>query len=90
MFVRMIAVISTAYCITGTMSDGTYTRAGSVASYSYPLGTHLIVSNSPTRRKEWIVRDHIGCCSQLDFWVSTCWKARQWGRRPVHIRKKQL
>jgi 3D (Asp-Asp-Asp) domain-containing protein len=86
MFASAIAVISTAYCLTGTMSDGSYTRPGSVASNDYPLGTHLIVSNSPTKRKHWIVRDHIGWGTQLDFWVPTCWQARQWGRRAVHIK----
>lgn len=83
-----VAVVSTAYCLSGTMADGTHVRAGSVASNRYPLGTHLIISNSPTGRKEWVVRDRIGWGTELDFWLPTCDQARHWGRRTVHIRKR--
>jgi 3D (Asp-Asp-Asp) domain-containing protein len=86
MLAGAIAVVSTAYCLGGTMADGSHVRAGSVASNNYPLGTHLIINNSPTGRRHWIVRDRIGWGTQLDFWVPTCWKARKWGRRAVRIR----
>ena len=36
-----IASGSTAYCLQGTMADGTWVRSGSVAHNGYPLGTDL-------------------------------------------------
>lgn len=71
------------------MADGTPVRAGSVASNQYPLGTHLIVSHSPTGRHHFVVRDRIGWGTELDFWVPTCSQAYAWGRRTVRIRKHQ-
>lgn len=82
---RSMYVTSTAYCLRGTMSDGTFTRPGSVAMNMVPLGTHIRVSRSPTGRKYHTVRDHIGWGTQLDFWVPTCWQARAWGRRTVRV-----
>lgn len=84
-----VAVVSTAYCLSGTMADGSHTRAGSVASNQYRLGTHLVVKPSPTGRRHWVVRDRIGWGTDLDFWQSTCGKARHWGRRVVHIRVRR-
>lgn len=79
-------VVSTAYCLSGTMADGSHTRAGSVASNHYRLGTHLVIKHAPTRRKHWVVRDRIGYGTELDFWVPTCGQARQWGRRTIKVR----
>jgi 3D (Asp-Asp-Asp) domain-containing protein len=84
-----VAVVSTAYCLSGTMADGTQVRAGSVASNQHPLGTHLIVSSSPTGQRHWVVRDRIGWGTELDFWVPTCGQAYSWGRRTVRISKHQ-
>jgi hypothetical protein len=69
---RWIAVTSTAYCLGGTMADGTGVRWGSVASNQYPLGTVMEVTPAPTGRRRWIVRDRIGWGTQLDFWAPTC------------------
>lgn len=77
---------STAYCLNGTMSDGSQTRAGSVASNDYRLGTKLTISPSPTGRRFFVVRDHIGYGTKLDIWVPSCSQARQWGRRSVTVR----
>lgn len=77
---------STAYCLRGTMADGSYTRNGSVANNQYRLGTKLTISPSPTGRRFFVVRDRIGYGSQLDFWVPSCGQARQWGRRSVTVR----
>jgi len=81
-----VAVVSTAYCLTGTMADGTGVRAGSVASNQYPLGTVLEVRPSPSGRRLWVVRDRIGWGTELDFWVSSCARAIAWGRRTVRVR----
>jgi hypothetical protein len=69
---RWIAVTSTAYCLGGTMADGTGVRWGSVASNQYPLGTVMEVTPAPTGRRRWIVRDRIGWGTQLDFWAPSC------------------
>lgn len=82
---RSMYVTSTAYCLRGTMSDGTFTRQGSVAMNMVPLGTHIRVSRSPTGKKFHTVRDHIGWGTQLDFWVPSCGQARAWGRRQVRV-----
>lgn len=80
-----IAVSSTAYCDTGLMADGTYTRPGSIANNFYALGTHVTVRPSPTGRRRFVVRDRIGWGSQLDFWMPSCAQARVWGRRRVRV-----
>jgi 3D (Asp-Asp-Asp) domain-containing protein len=78
---------STGYCLTGTMADGSYTRAGSIAHNGYPLGTRVTVWPSPTGRRHFVVRDRIGWGTELDFWLPTCGRAITWGRRTVHVRK---
>ncbi len=83
---RLLAVVSTAYCLSGVMADGTGVRAGSVASNRYPLGTVLEVTPAPAGRRRWIVRDRIGWGTELDFWLPTCAAARTWGRRVVRLR----
>jgi 3D (Asp-Asp-Asp) domain-containing protein len=82
----MLAVVSTAYCLSGTMADGTGVRAGSVAHNGYPLGTRLYITPSPTGRRRWVVRDRIGWGTELDFWVPSCAQALSWGRRSVSAR----
>lgn len=77
---------STAYCLHGTMADGTYTRAGSIAHNGYALGTRVTVWPSPTGQRRFVVRDRIGWGTQLDFWLPTCSAALAWGRRLVHVR----
>lgn len=82
-----VRVESTAYCLTGTMADGTYTRDRSVANNFYPLGTKLTIRPG-FRGKIWfVVRDRIGWGSQLDFWSPSCYSARQYGRRMQTIQK---
>lgn len=80
-----IAVVSTAYCLGGTMADGTPVRAGSVANNFLPLGTRVTVTASPTQRRRFVVRDRIGWGTQLDFWTPSCTRARAWGRRTVRL-----
>jgi len=82
-----IAVVSTAYCLSGTMADGSQVRAGSVASNGFPLGSTLEIRPSPTGRRYFTVRDRIGWGTQLDFWLSSCSDARRWGRRTVRLRR---
>lgn len=81
-----VAVVSTAYCLSGVMSDGTYVRPGSVAENHLSLGTRIEVTASPTRRTLFTVRDRIGWGTELDFWVPSCSRAWLWGRRIVRLR----
>jgi 3D (Asp-Asp-Asp) domain-containing protein len=80
-----IASGSTAYCLNGTMADGTWTRAGSVAHNGYPLGTKLWITPSPDGRRRFVVRDRIGWGTELDFWTPSCGSAVAWGRRGVRV-----
>lgn len=82
-----VAVVSTAYCLSGTMADGTGVRWGSVASNQYPLGTVLEIRPAVGRQRRWVVRDRIGWGTDLDFWVPSCGQALSWGRRTVRIRR---
>lgn len=81
-----VPTTSTAYCLHGTMADGSYTRAGSIAHNGYPLGTRVTVWPSPTGARHFVVRDRIGWGTQLDFWLPSCSAALAWGRRVVHVR----
>jgi len=85
---QIITIFSTAYCLGGTMANGERVHAGSVASEMYPIGTHILVNRSPTGRRHWVVRDHTDGRTRLDFWVPSCWSARQWGRRAVRVRRR--
>lgn len=81
-----IALVSTAYCLGGTMADGSGVRAGSVANNALPLGTHVLVDPPFYGQRRFTVRDRIGWGTQLDFWHGSCSAARQWGRRTVRLR----
>jgi 3D (Asp-Asp-Asp) domain-containing protein len=88
--VTWIAVVSTAYCLSGVMADGSYTRAGSVANNHLSLGTTIEVTASPTQSRSFVVRDRIGSGTQLDFWVPSCAQALLWGRRIVGLRVRDF
>ena len=85
----VMSLNSTAYCLRGTMADGTPVRYNSVAMNSVPLGTKIKVirpKNGVFGRKYFVVRDRIGYGSQADFWMHSCTQARQWGRRQVTVK----
>lgn len=80
---------ATAYCQSGRMADGTYTRVGSVAMNSVRLGTRIRVVGrqaGPGGRRKFTVRDRIGYGSLLDFYMPSCSAAVAWGRRHVRYR----
>lgn len=78
---------STAYCLSGKMADGSYTRARSVAHNGYPLGTKITVDPPFRGVRRWVVRDRIGHGTQLDFWTPSCANAIRYGRKTVKVRK---
>jgi 3D (Asp-Asp-Asp) domain-containing protein len=82
-----VAVVSTAYCLTGTMADGSYTREASIAHNGFPLGTRVTVSPPFRGRRRFVVRDRIGWGTDLDFWAPSCGSAIQYGRRVIRVRR---
>jgi 3D (Asp-Asp-Asp) domain-containing protein len=82
-----IATVSTAYCLMGTMADGSYTREASIAHNGFPLGTRVTVAPPFHGRRRFVVRDRIGWGTSLDFWTPSCASAFQWGRRVVRVRR---
>ena len=81
---------STAYCLTGRMSDGSYTRLRSAASNRHPLGTKIRVTSrrpGPLGLRRFVIRDRIGYGSELDFWTPSCsYALNRYGRRVVTYR----
>ena len=77
---------STAYCLVGTMADGSWTRAGSVAHNGLSLGTKITVRPAVLGRRRWTVRDRIGWGTELDFWMPSCAQAIAYGRRTSWMR----
>jgi len=82
-----VATVATAYCLTGAMADGSYTRAGSVAHNGYPLGTRVTVSPPVFGRRLYVVRDRIGWGTEIDFWAPSCGQAITFGRRTIRVRR---
>jgi 3D (Asp-Asp-Asp) domain-containing protein len=82
-----IATVSTAYCLAGTMADGSFTRTASIAHNGFPLGTRVTVSPPFHGRRRFVVRDRIGWGTSLDFWTPSCGDAIRYGRRIVRVRR---
>lgn len=83
---RLLAVVTTSYCLLGTMADGSYTRAGSAANNRLPLGTQITVDPPFLNRRRWTVRDRIGWGTELDLWAPSCALSRSFGRRTTTMR----
>lgn len=86
---RVAGANSTAYCLTGRMADGTYTRPRSAASNRHPLGTRITLTSrqaGPGGLRRYVIRDRIGYGSDLDLWTGSCATARAYGRRIVTYR----
>ena len=50
-----------------------------------PFGTKILVLDGPLAGSTWVVKDRIGCCSQLDFYMATEREALAYGRRQIRI-----
>jgi 3D (Asp-Asp-Asp) domain-containing protein len=81
------AEAATAYCLRGTMADGTYTRPGSAAHNGFALGTRITVRPAPWWHPsgQFVVRDRIGYGTDLDLWAPDCGTAILYGRRSVSV-----
>ncbi len=79
---------ATAYCLTGRMADGTFTRPRSAAANHLRLGTRIRLVGRPFfgGMRRFVIRDRIGYGTRLDLWTGSCGAAIQWGRRPVAYR----
>lgn len=87
-------VNSTAYCLTGTMKDGTRASDGSVAVLGSalrswaPMHSRWEVLSGPYAGRVLTVRDRVGHGSQFDVAMpGRCAAARQYGRRTIAIRR---
>ena len=78
---RLLATV-TAYCDTGVMRDGSYTRPGVVAvdPSVIPLGSRLTIDGLPGI---YLAADTGGGVigSWVDVWHESCLAAREWGRQ---------
>lgn len=82
-----VPTTATAYCITGRMADGTWTRPRSAATLpgGLRLGTRIRLTGRPFLGglRKFVVRDRIGYGSTLDLWAGDCGAAVAWGRRSI-------
>jgi len=58
---------------------------GIVAMNEVPLGTVVRIVSGPFAGAVETVMDRIGWGSELDFWLPSCWEARQYGRQWIEI-----
>jgi 3D (Asp-Asp-Asp) domain-containing protein len=82
----MLAVLATAYCLTGTMATGGTTHHGAIAvdPRVIPLGTRLLVPGYGRGRALDTGSAIRGF--HIDLWMSSCFAARMWGARHIRIR----
>ena|SRR5215831_14704402 len=81
--------ITTSYCLTGIMADGTITRRRSAANNQLPLGTKIRLMGKqagPNGMRRYVIRDRIGWGTQLDLWHGSCSTAIRYGRKNVHFK----
>lgn len=82
---RFYHLESTAYGLTGRMSNGRYTHDGAVAvPRSWPLGGWYQVRSGPLKGKVLHAEDHIGWGSQFDIWMPYS-RTAQYGRRTILV-----
>lgn len=67
-------------------ADGSHVRVGIVASNRLPMHTLLRMTHRIHGRRYWRVRDRGSSLVGLDFWLPSCFEARQFGRRAVRFR----
>lgn len=76
-------LVSTAYCLRGTMANGEQVHAGAAASNHFPLGTRVTVLDTGA---SYIIKDRSAPgATGLDIWMSSCEAARNYGRRSVTV-----
>lgn len=78
-----MTVVSTAYCLTGTMANGQAVYDGAVAANIWPLGTRLYLHELD---RTVTVADRIGGGSELDIAMpGRCDDAIAYGRRTLTV-----
>jgi len=86
---QRLSVVSTAYsygCGGGWITaSGAAVSVGIVAMNELPLGTVVRIVSGPFAGAVETVMDRIGWGSELDFWLPSCWEARQYGRQWIEI-----
>ena len=81
---RGMTVVSSAYCLTGTMANGDRVHAGAAASRRWRLGTRLQLADGT--RVTITDRTAAGAWSGLDIWMADCDAAIAYGRRTIIVR----
>jgi 3D (Asp-Asp-Asp) domain-containing protein len=84
--VKILHVLATAYCLTGTTASGSHTHPGTVAvdPAVIRMGAHLRIPGYGRGHAE----DTGGAIrgNHIDVWFGSCARARQWGVRHLTIR----
>lgn len=85
----IIAVLATAYCLSGTTATGTHVAPGTVAvdPRIIPLGSRLRIPGYGPGRALDTGSAIVG--HRVDLWFSSCRRARQWGIRHLRIHVKE-
>jgi 3D (Asp-Asp-Asp) domain-containing protein len=82
-------VVSTAYsygCGGGWITaSGASVGLGVIAMNTLDIGTTVRILSGPFAGSVETVLDHYGSGTQLDFWLPSCWEARQYGRQWIEI-----
>lgn len=78
---------ATAYCQSGPVAQQGYSTApGVVANNEWHLGTQIETKRPVFGRRRFVIRDHIGSGSELDFFTYSCSAALAFGRQTVAYR----
>jgi 3D (Asp-Asp-Asp) domain-containing protein len=87
--VRILQVLATAYCLSGTTATGTHVQPGTVAvdPRIIPLYSHLRIPGYGRGR----ALDTGGAIrgNRIDVWFASCARARQWGVRRLRIQVRR-
>lgn len=86
---RLLHVLATAYCLTGTTASGHGVHPGSIAvdPRLIPLGSHLYVPGYGRGHADDTGGAILG--HRIDVWFRSCARARWWGRRWLTVRVRR-
>jgi len=81
-----LTMLVTAYCLAGTTALGTHVKHGTVAvdPRVVPMRSHLRIPGYG--RGTALDTGSAVKGLHIDLWMSSCWRARQWGARRLQVR----
>lgn len=81
-----IVMIVTAYCLHGTMADGTQTRDGSIACpRAWKLGTEVVILGKTMHCRDRLAKRFD---NRTDIWMPSCKAAKQFGKKKLRVEIK--